>query len=216
MIEASDWFSKYGRNYSYLQRPWFDYYANAMKINRFFKCERCNRCCNFPAEVCPEDIVRIAHHLDKSVKAFVIEVITENDDGSRYLNYPCPFLTERGCKIYQVRPLSCALYPFFVTHDPLLPYDPTTLPTAALQITRDCMLANRIFSTLIDLCGEELSKIFSCNIPEYIKEAFKDRDKELDERFSSEAPTGRAQRLFLPFRVFNLFVEQLQSRHGTL
>lgn len=213
MTEPSDWFSKHGGNYSYLRRQWSDYYANAVKINRFFKCERCNRCCSIPAEVCPEDIVRITHHLDKSVKAFIKEFITEHDDGSRYLNYPCPFLTERGCKIYQVRPLSCALYPFFVTHDPLLPNVPT-LPIANLQTSRHCMLANRILSALIDLCGEELSKI-SGNIPEDIEEKSKERDKELEEKLPSEAPAEPAQMLTFPFRIFNLFVKRLQSRYGT-
>lgn len=221
MAEVPDWFSKHGEKYSNVPKQWSDYYANAMRINRFFKCERCNRCCSVPAEVQAEDIVRLAHHLNKSVDAFMVEFVTENDNGSRFLNCPCPFLTERGCKIYQVRPLSCALYPFAVTHDPHLP----TRQIAVLDITRDCMLGNRISSALIDLCGGELLTDSSCNTPEAIEEANKRVDETLDtfaeplrntffRISSSEAPAS--QTLFLPFRIFNLFVRQLQSRYGTL
>lgn len=213
MTEVSDWFSKYGADYPYLPREWSNYYANAMRINRFFKCERCNHCCSIPAEIGPEDIVRIAHHLNQTVKAFMEEFVTEHDDGSRYLNYPCPFLTERGCRIYQVRPLSCALYPFFVTFNHIVP-NPNTLRIAILQISGNCKLSNKISFALDKLCGKEISEILATP-PEYIKTQIKEKDRELDRKLPKEAPDGLMERIIFPFRIFNLFVKRLQSRHDT-
>jgi len=211
MTEVSDWFSKHGGNYPYLPREWSDYYANAMRINRFFKCERCNHCCIIPAEICPEDIVRIAHHLNKSVNAFIEEFVTEHDDGSRYLNYPCPFLTERGCRIYQVRPLSCALYPFRVTFDHIAP-KPNLLRIAILDISGNCKLSNKIFFAFNKLCGKEISEI---PLPEYIKTQLKEKDRELDRKLSKEDPYSLGEEIIFSLQTLNLFVKRLQSRHDT-
>ena len=205
MTEYPDWFSMHGKQYIHLPIQFFNYYADAVKINEFFKCERCGHCCrDIPAQVCPEDIVRIAHHLDKSVEIFMKEFIIEHDDGSTYLYYPCPFFTERGCKIYQVRPLSCALHPFLVTYE-----DPLSTALSILQISRDCALANKIYSAFIKLCENEFKEV-SRKPPKFIEEAIKEKEMELDERFPPEkASTEQVPRLVLSLRIFRLFVKRL-------
>jgi Fe-S-cluster containining protein len=78
-----------------------------------FSCQKCGRCCYTPGAglyLEKEDFERIAGHIgkkklrslcryDKQLQAWV-------------LRQPCPFYDqEKGCTIYDIRPLTCAKYP---------------------------------------------------------------------------------------------------------
>jgi Fe-S-cluster containining protein len=83
-----------------------------------FRCQQCGRCCYTPGAglyLEKEDFERIAGHVgkkklkslcryDKALKAWI-------------LKQPCPFYDrDKGCSIYEIRPLTCTKYPL---HPPL-------------------------------------------------------------------------------------------------
>jgi Fe-S-cluster containining protein len=90
-----------------------------------FRCQRCGRCCYTPgAGLYLEggDFERIAKYLGSARKLKPLCRRSKALD-AWVLRQPCPFYDEasRGCRIYPVRPLTCALYPL---HPPLkkMPY----------------------------------------------------------------------------------------------
>lgn len=88
-----------------------------------FECQRCGHCCGGePGNVfiSPDDVQRIASHLCISSGDFLSQYCREVDMGSYYQtslkereDYSCIFLTDKGCAIYEVRPLQCRTYPFW-------------------------------------------------------------------------------------------------------
>ena len=79
------------------------------------ECTRCANCCKTIAPtLTEEDIRRIAAHLGMSEAAFRdAHVVSDPLDGDMMKAVPCVFLGEDGrCTIYEVRPTSCARYPF--------------------------------------------------------------------------------------------------------
>lgn len=83
-----------------------------------FKCRRCGRCCYTPgAGLVLErgDIKRISEFLGS--KKRLRSMCRKGEDGTWILKQPCPFYdSSEGCRIYEVRPLTCRLYPL---HPPL-------------------------------------------------------------------------------------------------
>lgn len=78
-------------------------------------CLQCANCCKtIPPLIEPEDIKRLAKHLNLTEKEFKKKHITKDEDGDTVLNVvPCIFLNkDNTCSIYHIRPKACAEYPF--------------------------------------------------------------------------------------------------------
>jgi Fe-S-cluster containining protein len=76
-------------------------------------CRACSNCCKVivPA-LDSDDVERISRLLSISEQDFRKKYLVYNDDGWVFNSKPCPFLTERGCSIYDYRPEICREYPF--------------------------------------------------------------------------------------------------------
>ena len=78
-------------------------------------CLQCANCCKAVSPTfTTEDIARIAARLEMDATAFRTEFLTESEDRGLWepKRLPCPFLAaDNRCKIYDVRPTSCAEYP---------------------------------------------------------------------------------------------------------
>ena len=90
-----------------------------------FRCQQCGMCCYTPGAgllLEEEDFKRIA----KTVGKKKLETLCRYDKTQDVwvLKQPCPFYDQRkrGCKIYEIRPLTCIKYPL---HPPLqeMPYN---------------------------------------------------------------------------------------------
>lgn len=83
-----------------------------------FSCKECGWCCSFPggAVYCTnKEFKAIADHLNMDLNKFMFEYTCIVDDFpslSSREDGPCIFY-DKGCKIYEVRPLQCRLYPFW-------------------------------------------------------------------------------------------------------
>ena len=88
-----------------------------------FSCQRCGRCCFTPGAglyLEKEDFERIAKHVGKKKMRSLCRY--EKALQAWVLKQPCPFYDkEKGCTIYDIRPLTCTKYPL---HPPLqqMPY----------------------------------------------------------------------------------------------
>ena len=88
-----------------------------------FSCQRCGRCCFTPGAglyLEKEDFERIAKHVGKKKMKSLCRY--EKALQAWVLKQPCPFYDkEKGCTIYDIRPLTCTKYPL---HPPLqqMPY----------------------------------------------------------------------------------------------
>jgi uncharacterized protein len=95
-----------------------DYYR--MACNMIFECQRCGNCCTTgdPIRLRPEDVSQLAKGLkiplNKALKKYTIK----DPQKAGVLNFkhilPCKFYdpSAKGCKIYDVRPWSCRIFPF--------------------------------------------------------------------------------------------------------
>ncbi len=89
-----------------------------------FNCRRCGECCVRGADgifLYPEDIKRISGYLHLSRKKFKNKYTFTNQTRI-LLPLPCPFYDSilHSCKIYQIRPRNCKLFPFFGSDNPLI------------------------------------------------------------------------------------------------
>lgn len=95
-----------------------DYYR--MACHMIFECQRCGNCCTTgdPIRLKPEDLAAIAKSLkiplNKALKKYTIQ----DPEKAGVLDFkhilPCKFynLSAKGCKIYDIRPWSCRIFPF--------------------------------------------------------------------------------------------------------
>jgi uncharacterized protein len=96
-------------------------YSNGLR----FECNRCSHCCRHdPGFVflSEEDINRIPGYLRIGRAEFLARYCRTVDIGSvrritidERPNYDCVFWSEKGCEIYEVRPLQCRSYPFWAS-----------------------------------------------------------------------------------------------------
>lgn len=95
-------------------KPW---YGDGLK----FTCTQCGDCCRTHGDyrwvfLENEDIARLSAFLKIDRRAFLHEY-TEKEDGVRVLKWPnevqCIFLGEKGCTVYEARPLQCRTWPFW-------------------------------------------------------------------------------------------------------
>lgn len=94
--------------------PWFQ---DGLK----FKCTECGQCCTgSPGYVylSKSDLIRLAAHFEISEKEFS-KKYTRYVDGQYALledpiNYDCVFLKDNKCTAYEVRPVQCKTFPWWV------------------------------------------------------------------------------------------------------
>lgn len=102
-----------------------------------FQCKRCGICCQTadPIDIYPKDIRRLASHfhisLDEAIKEYTIPHQKEPDLRAFKVTAPCQFYdeTQRGCKIYQARPMVCRCSPFL---------SPGQIGIIGMEIYEDC------------------------------------------------------------------------------
>jgi Fe-S-cluster containining protein len=107
-----------------------------------FRCQHCGRCCYTPGAglyLEKEDFERIAEHIGKKRLKSVCKY--DRQLKAWILRQPCPFYsTEKGCKIYSIRPETCIKYPL---HPPLkeMPYNLAVdaFCPAARQVAKDTL-----------------------------------------------------------------------------
>lgn len=88
-----------------------------------FSCKKCLHCCSdepgyvFLSET---DIKTMSEGLGLTRDKFIDTYCRYVDMGSFYMvsllekkNYDCIFLTDKGCKVYEYRPVQCKTYPFW-------------------------------------------------------------------------------------------------------
>ena len=88
-----------------------------------FTCLRCSHCCSGEPGyvfISGSDADRISSYLSMKRDEFLSSHTRLVDMGTYYQvslkerdNYDCEFLTDKGCSIYEVRPLQCRTYPFW-------------------------------------------------------------------------------------------------------
>lgn len=94
-----------------------------------FICNHCGKCCTeltTPINLTLGDILRISKKINKPIKELFQEVIDFNpfqiEEGiyefEPGLNKPCKFHKDERCLIYNVRPLNCRIFPFWLLKAP--------------------------------------------------------------------------------------------------
>lgn len=84
------------------------------KVWQEVDCMNCANCCKTMTPIfTPEDIDRIALHLNMSAEAFFDQYLEVEADTGSTVNkiLPCVFLVDNKCSIYEVRPIDCAEFP---------------------------------------------------------------------------------------------------------
>lgn len=90
-------------------------WMGARLLLSMFECQCCGQCCEgkiFAEPVLPlvpGEPRRIADYVGWSAKQF--RQFCTHRSSALYLKLPCPFYREGSCSIYEVRPMSCQLYP---------------------------------------------------------------------------------------------------------
>ncbi|HPS91005.1 MAG TPA: YkgJ family cysteine cluster protein [Methanothrix sp.] len=95
-----------------------DYYRMACHI--LFKCQRCGNCCTTgdPIRLRQEDVALLAKGLkiplNKAFKKFTVKDPKKAGVYNFKHILPCKFYDQsaKGCRIYQLRPWSCRIFPF--------------------------------------------------------------------------------------------------------
>ncbi len=77
-------------------------------------CISCSNCCRKIVPILEDkDIPAISSKLGISTEVFKRTYLKKDEDGRMRINKkPCPFLTDKGCSIYDCRPEACREYPF--------------------------------------------------------------------------------------------------------
>jgi uncharacterized protein len=95
-----------------------DYVRMACHI--LLKCHRCGTCCTTgdPIRLLPEDAALLAKHLKIPLDKALTKYTIPDPDRPGVLDFkhilPCKFHDRgaKGCKIYELRPWSCRIFPF--------------------------------------------------------------------------------------------------------
>lgn len=85
-----------------------------------FKCAKCGLCCSdIDIRLSPHDLLRLSHRLQMPVKEFskkYTDYIIDKEDSFMICcilktRPDCVFWTQKGCSVYEDRPLACRIYP---------------------------------------------------------------------------------------------------------
>lgn len=102
-----------------------------------FKCLRCGMCCQVadPIDIYPKDIRRLSSYfnisIEETVEEFTIPHPTEPDLRALKKSVPCSFYddAQKGCRIYQARPMVCRCSPFL---------SPGQIGLIGIEVYEDC------------------------------------------------------------------------------
>lgn len=92
------------------------------KVWQKVDCTSCANCCKTMTPIyLPEDITRIAAHLNLSEKDFFDTYLEVEAETNSVIHkaLPCVFLKDNLCSIYEVRPIDCKEFP----HHNKIPFD---------------------------------------------------------------------------------------------
>lgn len=82
---------------------------NKLDIERSNYCLQCLKCCKYVS--LPVEITGPMYLYEEWAAVRAIEIITIEDNIIwMRVPYPCPHLTEQGCRIYEYRPVVCRIY----------------------------------------------------------------------------------------------------------
>ena len=85
------------------------------EVSARIDCTKCGNCCREMQPVLTAtDIRRLARKMKRPIKTFVSRYLKKAPDGQAGLIFkarPCPFLRQRHCTVYEVRPRDCRSYP---------------------------------------------------------------------------------------------------------
>lgn len=113
-------------------------------VEEAIDCTKCGNCCRHIAPVLVEDdIKKISAHLNISEEEFARTYLRTNDDNETVIKkLPCPFLDQKKCSIYEVRPKTCKSYPHLQK-----PHFRSRL----LEVVQNCSLCPIVFNVYEEL-----------------------------------------------------------------
>ncbi len=84
------------------------------ELFRSIDCITCSNCCRKIVPIMEgKDIPAISSKLGINTDEFKSTYLKKDENGRMRINKkPCPFLTDKGCSIYDCRPKACREYPF--------------------------------------------------------------------------------------------------------
>lgn len=135
---------------SYVQQTFMRIFCAKISILSHFECSRCAICCRtMPPALTLTEMKDIAHYIGLSnLKKFRRKYVLATSDSIFIRGAPCPFLREKECSIYTVRPESCEMYPFKVDLPLLLDVE-------------TCSIAKNIKEKLDEVTPEEAARFQS-------------------------------------------------------
>lgn len=84
------------------------------EITQQIDCTNCANCCKEMSPIVKKnEIIKISKRLGLSKNKFIKEYLTYDDSDEEYLinKKPCPFLKDKRCEIYDIRPEDCRSFP---------------------------------------------------------------------------------------------------------
>ena len=90
------------------------------EVSTEIDCTKCANCCKkINPALKPTDIRRLAKHLGLTVGKFRSQFLVDapEKEGSIFRNWPCPFLQNNLCTVYDDRPGDCRSYPHLQKRD---------------------------------------------------------------------------------------------------
>jgi Fe-S-cluster containining protein len=121
-------------------------------------CIACSNCCILTRiALTPKDIEKISRRLGMMKDVFSAKYLRRNDDGDMEIyETPCPFHTEKGCSIYDIRPQDCRTYPHT---------NKTEITSRLIGLVNNCEICPVVFEIF-----ERLKNIYHDAFEEYKKE----------------------------------------------
>jgi Fe-S-cluster containining protein len=120
-------------------------------IQMDFQCKRCGHCCQVadPIDIYPKDIRRLASFFniseEEAFEEYTIPHPSESDLRAFKATEPCRFYdkAQKGCSIYQARPMVCRCSPFL---------SPGQIGLQGVEIYEDCPASEESYKRIkIDL-----------------------------------------------------------------
>ncbi len=123
----------------------YDYLRIQIQVD--FQCHRCGHCCQVadPIDIYPKDIRRLASFFnaceEEVIREFTIPHPSEPDLLAFKSVAPCRFYdaSQKGCKIYQARPMVCRCSPFL---------SPSQIGLQGVEIYEDCPASEESYTRI--------------------------------------------------------------------
>lgn len=82
------------------------------EISNRIDCTTCGNCCmKLKPCINEEDILRLSHRLNRTPQQIKNDYIEREEGEHSFKNFPCSFLKEKKCTIYEDRPEDCRSFP---------------------------------------------------------------------------------------------------------